>query len=70
MEELRFKTTLKCSGCEEKVTPGLNAIDEVEEWDVDLDSEDKVLTVIATKDVSDKIIAVVENVGFEAEKLD
>ncbi len=70
MEELRFKTTLKCGGCEEKVTPGLNAIDEVEEWDVDLDSEDKILTVIATKDVSDKIIAVVENVGFEAEKLD
>ncbi len=40
MEELRFKTTLKCGGCEEKVAPGLNAIDEVEEWDVDLDSDE------------------------------
>ena len=69
MEELRFKTTLKCGGCEEKVTPGLNAIDEVEEWDVDLDSEDKILTVYATKNVEDQIIEVVEKLGFEIERL-
>ncbi|HLW29967.1 MAG TPA: heavy-metal-associated domain-containing protein [Brumimicrobium sp.] len=69
MEELRFKTTLKCGGCEEKVTPGLNAIDEIEEWDVDLDSPDKILTVFATKDVEDKIIEAVEKVGFEIEKI-
>jgi len=69
MEELKFKTTLKCGGCEEKVTPGLNAIDEIEEWDVDLDSADKILTVFATKNVEDKIIEAVEKVGFEIEKL-
>lgn len=70
MEELRFKTTLKCGGCEEKVTPGLNAISEVEEWDVDLDSEDKILSVMATKDVSPQIIEVVEKVGFEIKPID
>lgn len=70
MEELRFKTTLKCGGCEEKVTPGLNAINEVEEWDVDLDSSDKILSVTATKDVSAQIIEAVEKVGFEIEKID
>ncbi|PWH85057.1 heavy-metal-associated domain-containing protein [Brumimicrobium oceani] len=70
MEELRFKTTLKCGGCEEKVTPGLNAINEVEEWDVDLDSDDKVLSVTATKDVSAQIIEAVEKVGFEITKID
>jgi copper chaperone len=70
MEELRFKTTLKCDGCEEKITPGLNAIDEVEEWDVDLDSEDKILTVVVTKNVEDKIIEAVEKVGFEITKID
>ena len=70
MEELKFKTTLKCGGCEEKVTPGLNAINEVEEWDVDLESLDKILTVVATKDVSSQIIEAVEKVGFEISKLD
>ncbi|WP_107040175.1 heavy-metal-associated domain-containing protein [Brumimicrobium mesophilum] len=70
MEELRFKTTLKCGGCEEKVTPGLNAINEVEEWDVDLESQDKILTVSATKDISSQIIEAVEKVGFEISKLE
>ena len=69
MEELRFKTTLKCGGCEEKVAPGLNAIDEVEEWDVDLDSEDKILTVFAIKNVENQIIEVVEKLGFEIERI-
>ncbi|RYM33810.1 copper chaperone [Brumimicrobium glaciale] len=70
MEELRFKTTLKCGGCEEKITPGMNAINEVEEWDVDLDSADKILTVVVTKNVEDQIIEVVEKVGFEITKID
>nr|WP_299207049.1 heavy-metal-associated domain-containing protein [uncultured Brumimicrobium sp.] len=69
MKELKFKTTLKCGGCEEKVTPGLNAINEIEEWDVDLDHPDKILTVYATKDIEEKIIEAVEKVGFELERL-
>jgi len=69
MKELKFKTTLKCGGCEEKVTPGLNAINEIEEWDVDLDHPDKILTVYATEDIEDKIIEAVEKVGFELERL-
>jgi copper chaperone len=70
MEELKFKTTLKCGGCEEKITPGLNAIDEIEEWDVDLESEDKILTVTATKNIKEKIIEAVEKLGFEISKMD
>lgn len=69
MKELKFKTTLKCGGCEEKVTPGLNVINEIEEWDVDLDHPDKILTVYATEDIEDKIIEAVEKVGFELERL-
>ena len=69
MEEFKFKTTLKCEGCEEKVTEGLNAIDEIEEWEVDLESADKTLTVTASADVEDKIRAVFEAKGFEAVKV-
>lgn len=70
MKELKFKTTLKCGGCEEKVTPGLNAINEIEKWEVDLASDEKTLTVKASKDVADEVIEAVEKVGFEIEKID
>lgn len=69
MEELKFKTTLKCGGCEEKITPGLNAINEVEEWNVNLESEDKILTVTVTKNAEAKIIEAVEKVGFKITKI-
>ncbi|PKR80229.1 heavy metal-associated protein [Brumimicrobium salinarum] len=67
MKELKFKTTLKCGGCEEKVTPGLNAIEAIKEWNVDLESTQKTLTVKADKDVSKEVKAAVEKVGFEIE---
>lgn len=69
MKELKFKTSLKCGGCEEKVTPGLNAIDAIEEWKVDLESADKTLTVKASKDVSKEVKSAVEKVGFEIESI-
>lgn len=70
MKELKFKTTLKCGGCEEKVTPGLNAINAIEKWEVDLESDEKALTVKASKDVSGEVIEAVEKVGFEIEKIE
>jgi len=69
MKELKFKTSLKCGGCEEKVTPGLNAIDAIKEWKVDLESADKTLTVKASKDVSKEVKSAVEKVGFEIESI-
>ncbi|TCK83156.1 heavy-metal-associated domain-containing protein [Albibacterium bauzanense] len=68
METLKFKTTLKCSGCVTKVTSGLNKIAGEGNWGVDLENTPKVLTVTAA--VSDKEIkAVLEENGFEAERV-
>lgn len=69
MEELKFKTTLKCGGCEEKITEGLNAIEEIEQWEVDLDSAEKTLTITASENVEAKVKAVFKAKGFEAVKV-
>lgn len=70
MEELKFKTTLSCGGCESKVRPGLNAIEGIEKWEVDLASADKILTVKATKDVKAEVLEAIEAVGFSATEVE
>ncbi|MFA5574830.1 MAG: hypothetical protein WC994_07225 [Brumimicrobium sp.] len=69
MKELKFKTSLSCVNCLEKVTPGLNAISEIDKWEVDLGDENKILTVQTVEDVEDKIKNAFESKGFEAIRL-
>lgn len=69
MKEIKFKTSLSCGGCTSKITPGMDAITEIEKWEVDLASDDKILTVTANADVESKVIEVVEAVGFEIERV-
>lgn len=70
METVKFKTTIKCSGCVATVTPGLNEAAGANNWQVDLQSPDKVLTVKATdKDVATEVIKKLQEVGYKAEKI-
>lgn len=69
MEELKFKTTLKCGGCKDKITPGMNAIEGIEKWDVEYGNPRSILTVNASKNVEEQVKAAVEKVGFEAERI-
>lgn len=69
MKELRFKTTLKCGGCESKVKPELDAISAIESWEVDLESVDKILTVKSKEDVEEKVKAAFDAKGFVAERI-
>ncbi len=69
MEELKFKTTLKCGGCKDKITPGMNAIEGIENWDVEYSSPKSVLTVKASKkNVEEQVKNAVEKAGFELER--
>ena len=52
MKDTKFKTTIKCSGCVDKVTPFLNEAVGVGNWDVDLNNPMKVLTVRSEVDQS------------------
>ena len=70
---MKFKTTLNCGGCVKKVTPHLDAITQVEEWNVDLDNVNKVLKVKTASDHADEVAGLVQQAlqkeGYEAELL-
>ena len=69
MEKLQFKTNIKCSGCIATVTPALNQVAGENKWEVDLQSPDKILTVLAEQLESSDIKRAVEQAGYKAEEL-
>ncbi|MCW3464192.1 heavy-metal-associated domain-containing protein [Chitinophaga nivalis] len=69
METVQFKTNIKCAGCIATVTPVLNELAGQENWEVDLQSPDKVLTVSTDKTDKDVIRQALEKVGYKADVL-
>lgn len=68
METIKFKTTIKCSGCVAKVTPFLNEALGEDNWEVDYNNPSKILTVVGENDKT-KVIDAVERAGYKAESL-
>ena len=68
METIKFKTTIKCSGCVAKVTPFLNEVLGQDQWEVDIMSPSKVLTVVGETNEA-RIREAVTKAGFKAELL-
>ncbi|MEO5600002.1 MAG: cation transporter [Cyclobacteriaceae bacterium] len=66
METIKFKTTIKCSGCVAKVTPFLNEALGEYNWEVDYNNSSKVLTVVGENDQA-KVVEAVEKAGYKAE---
>ncbi|WP_019990939.1 heavy-metal-associated domain-containing protein [Rudanella lutea] len=70
METLNFKTNIKCSGCVAAVTPFLNDIEQVDGWNVDTDSPEKILTVQTTDNrIGEVVQKAVERAGYKAEPM-
>ncbi|KYP13739.1 heavy metal transport/detoxification protein [Flavihumibacter sp. CACIAM 22H1] len=70
MNQLEFKTTIKCSGCIEKVTPYLNKVAGQNNWEVDLqDPSKKLIIPQASNLAAESIIKALEEAGYKAEKL-
>lgn len=70
METLKFKTTIKCSGCIAKVTPALNEAVGEDNWKVDIQAPDKVLTIAPGEQVNAAdVVKAIEAAGYKAEKL-
>lgn len=68
METLKFKTTIKCAGCVAQVTPFLNNGVGENNWEVDVQNPDKVLTITSGKKLEkNAIIETVKEAGFKAE---
>ena len=69
MTEIKFKTNINCNHCIGKVTPILNEYPGTNSWNVDLNTEDKILTVSVENPDADKIVASLADVGYIAEKI-
>ncbi|GAA0564279.1 heavy-metal-associated domain-containing protein [Chitinophaga japonensis] len=69
MKTVQFKTNIKCSGCIATVTPVLNEVAGQDNWEVDLQSPDKVLTVAIDKAGKEEIQQAIEKAGYKAEAL-
>jgi copper chaperone len=68
MKGKKFKTTIKCSGCVETVKPYLDEAVGAGNWEVDLNSFVKVLTVHNDTDESN-VIKAMEKAGYRAEEM-
>ncbi len=68
MKTMKFRTNAKCGGCVSAIGEKLNGIINKDQWDIDLSSPDRTLTV--TADIAPEVITdAVKEVGFNAEQL-
>ena len=61
----QFKTNINCGGCIATVTPFLNEIEGVSDWEVDTANKDKILTVKTEETKEQQIIDTVQKAGFK-----
>lgn len=69
MKTLKFKSTIKCTGCLANVTPYLNKTEGIEKWDVDLKNPEKVLTVQGQGLSEENVKKAVEEAGYSVEAI-
>lgn len=70
MKEFKFKTNINCDGCKSAVQPFLDAKAGIEQWHVDIDSPDKILSVHTTQLSAEEIMSTIQEAGYTAEKVD
>lgn len=69
MTTLKFKTNIKCGGCIATVTPYLDSLTEISNWEVDIANPDKILKVEAIGPLQpEEIITTLEKAGYSAEE--
>ena len=59
---------MKCGGCVAKLTPCMDELIPHGDWEVDLNSPDKIVTV-TTGLPAEKVIETIESAGFKAQLL-
>jgi len=69
METIRFKTNLKCSGCVNAITPGLESLNLIKKWSVDLQDPDKILEVNSNEDITELVTEAVKKAGYQISRL-
>lgn len=72
MNQIQFKTNINCGGCIKSVTPFLNALEEIDAWQVNTEIAEKILTVeteVSPNEIGQKVIAAVSEAGFTIQLL-
>ena len=69
METIQLKTNIKCSGCISQATPFLNDAVGEDNWKVDIQNPNKILTVAADNVSKSDVIKAVEKAGYTAQEL-
>jgi copper chaperone CopZ len=70
MNTLQFKTNIKCSGCVAKTTPYLNEAVGEDNWEVDVQNPNKILTVATDAKVDEAtVVEALKKAGYTAEKI-
>jgi copper chaperone len=69
METVKFKTNIKCMGCVAQVSANMNELVGENNWEVDVNSTEKTLTVIKQDGITkDDVVSAVNAAGFKAEE--
>ncbi len=69
MKTIAIKTNINCGSCVTKVTPALNDALGKDNWKVDTQNPNKILTVTAENIDETEVIEAVEKAGYKAERL-
>ena len=69
MSTINYKTNINCGSCIKSVTPFLNELDNVDEWKVDTENPDKILTVELDDTDSKSVVDAVTKAGFKIEEV-
>jgi len=67
MQELRFKTNVKCGGCKAAVTPYLDNEPSIKIWRIDIYDPDRVMTIEGDELSAELIIGLMQQAGYMAE---
>ena len=65
----RFRTSIMCNGCIAKVKPILDGTEGISSWKVNLDTPDRILTVVPDGIAEDDLLALIRNAGFTIERI-
>lgn len=64
-----FKTNINCGGCIAKVTPFLDEVKGISNWNVDTANKNKILTVVSDGISESEVIDTVQKAGFKIDMI-
>lgn len=67
--EWRYRTSIMCNGCIAKVKPILDSAEGVASWSVNLDTPERILSILPDGVVEEELLAQLRGAGFTVERI-